>query len=506
METIEPEATLTEKRGSSSSTPQSDPDERLHALFEWSVAGLAIAALWLRPIASSLRVDELGTWWVIQGSAREVVQRAQAVQGQSPLYYLMAWGARHLIGVGEIAFRLPSLIIMLAAAALVFLIAQRLFDRETARLAVVVFVIWPSVAFTASDARPYALATLAVVASVWALIVWLDSARLWNLACYVILAAGVAYAHPIFGLVFIPEAGYALARMREGSTRLRLRDLIVAATAVLVLVIPVAVEVLNLWRRQGDWSIPSAVSISWIVQMLVPAAIVGTLVIGGLIVAPRANLGTHAHRLRGSTAVLLVGWYLIPTALLVGLALASSVVLLAARYLLCAAPAGAILSAVVIRSLEPSLMRRIMILVLVVVSVLDLASPFKEGDIRGAAELVRSVASDSSVVFLAVGFEESLQPSWYVDPKRQGLLTAATSYYAVPGKVEPLPITLDPTTIDFVRSRVGDSIAGKGDVVVVVETASSYAPWFNEFMLERGWQEHDVGNVDLFTVTEFTHG
>src|SRR5438093_2618209 len=216
METIEPATTMTDHRSSPSSA---DPDERLPELFVWAVAGLAIAALWLRPITSSLRVDELGTWWVIQGSAREAIQRSQAVQGQSPLYYLFAWGARHLIGISELAFRLPSVVVMLVAAALVFQIAKRLFDRETARLAVIVFVVWPSVAFTASDARPYALATLAVVASVWALIRWLDSGRVWRLALYVVLAAGVTYVQPIFGLVLIPEAGYVVARIKEGSTR-----------------------------------------------------------------------------------------------------------------------------------------------------------------------------------------------------------------------------------------------------------------------------------------------
>jgi hypothetical protein len=295
-----------------------------------------------------------------------------------------------------------------------------------------------------------------------------------------------------------------VARIKEGSTRVRPRELWLAESAVLVLVIPVAIEVLGLWRRQADWSIPSAVTVSWVVQMLVPPAIVGAAVIAAFVVAPRARIGTGAHRLRGSTAVLLVGWYVIPTALLVGLAIVSSVVLLAARYLLCVAPAGAVLAAVAIRSIEPSLMRRIVIMALVILSVLDLASPFKEGDVRGAAGLVRSVASSDSVVFLAVGFEESLQPTWYVDPDRKGLLKAATSYYAVPGSVEPLPITLDATTFAFVRTRVEESIRGTNDVIVLAETGSSYGPWFNEFMLQRGWRVRDIGSVNLFTVTEFT--
>src|SRR6266487_2005286 len=139
MATIEPATALTDAE-SPPFTQAADPDERLHVLFEWLLAGLAIAALWLRPITSSLRIDELGTWWVIQGSAHEAVQRSQSVQGQSPLYYLIAWGARHVMGVSELGLRLPSVVVMLAAAALVFQIAKRLFGKEAARIAVIVFV------------------------------------------------------------------------------------------------------------------------------------------------------------------------------------------------------------------------------------------------------------------------------------------------------------------------------------------------------------------------------
>src|SRR5262245_57257449 len=79
-----------------------DVEDRAHARFLWTVAGLAVAVLWIRPIASSLWTDELGTWWVISGTARQAVERAEAVQGQSPLYYLLAWLARHLTGTSEI--------------------------------------------------------------------------------------------------------------------------------------------------------------------------------------------------------------------------------------------------------------------------------------------------------------------------------------------------------------------------------------------------------------------
>src|SRR5437868_9851081 len=68
-----------------------DGEERFHGAFLWTVASLAALVLWIRPMFTSLWVDEFGTWWVISGTLRDVVARADAVQGQSPVYYVALW-------------------------------------------------------------------------------------------------------------------------------------------------------------------------------------------------------------------------------------------------------------------------------------------------------------------------------------------------------------------------------------------------------------------------------
>jgi mannosyltransferase len=487
--------------------PPSDPDaihDPLHAPFLWTTAGLVIAALWIRPMLSSLWVDELGTWWVISGSAREAASRAEAVQGQSPVYYLIEWAMRHVLGRSEFGLRVPSLIFSLAAAVLIYRIAKRLIDAEAARIAIIAFAVWPSVAFAASDARPYALATLTVVAATWAIIGWLDSGRLGAAALFVLLATSIPYVHPLFGLVLIPLALYALARIREGTTSVRARALVLALIAVGLLAIPIALELFALWRRHEDWSVPNAVTVSWVMQTLAPPAFVGAAVVGGFLAVAKLKITSGSRRLPKATAILLIGWLLIPPAILVGLSVMSPVALLEGRYFLSAAPAGALLAAAAIRALEPAQTRRIVVLALVILSVLDLAAPVKSGDMRGAAALVRSVADERSVVFIPSGFQESLQRSWYTDPERQGLLTAATSFYPVPGQVVPLPGALDGATIDFARAQVGDSIARTDKVITVTLTGSSYGPWFDEYMRQQGWTGSFVGEVNQFTVIEYT--
>ena len=506
MESTEPALRTAERPDPPSLSSAEGSEDRFHAAFLWTATALVMAVLWIKPMVSSLWTDEFGTWWVINGSAHQVVDRAQAVQGQSPFYYLIAWIMRLLAGRSELWLRFPSLVCSFAAAFVIYRIAKRLVDAEVARIAVITFAVWPSIAFAASDARPYALAMLAVVASTWALIAWLDAAGFWWAMLYVVLAASIPFVHPVFGVVLIPQAVYALARIRERSTHVRMRDLVLAAVGIGVLVIPVVLELLALWRRQEDWVVPNTASVSWVAHMLVPPAFVGAALIGGLLAARHLRLARDPRLLPRSTVILLIGWLLIPAAFLVGLSIVSPIALLPARYFLCVAPAGALLAALAIGALEPPQVRRIIILFVVIFSVLDLAAPEKSGDMRGALTLVRSVARPRSVVLIDARFQESLQSNWYTDPERQGLLTAATSFYPVSGTVVPLPVDLDQSTLPFVRTQVGDSIAGTDDVIVLTETGSSYGPWFDEYMGQRGWTSHQVGEVTLFTVTEFTRG
>ena len=61
------------------------PDARYHGRILWLLAILGGGVLWLRPIASSLWMDELVTWWTIKDSLGETVRRSLTYQGTSPL-------------------------------------------------------------------------------------------------------------------------------------------------------------------------------------------------------------------------------------------------------------------------------------------------------------------------------------------------------------------------------------------------------------------------------------
>lgn len=77
---------------------------------------------------------------MIKDGLANLFARARDWSGQSPLYYLVAWVAHFAPGRTEVVLRLPSLIDMIAAAWLLYKLAARLFDAETAPFAVLIFV------------------------------------------------------------------------------------------------------------------------------------------------------------------------------------------------------------------------------------------------------------------------------------------------------------------------------------------------------------------------------
>ena len=197
------------------------------------LTAVVIFSLWVMPLFSSLWLDELGTWWVVKDGAGDTIHRALTFHGQSPLYYLIVWSARVVGGRSELVLRLPSLIAAVVSAVLIYRLALTLINREAARLTVLAFAATQTVAFEASEARPYAIATMVTIASTFALVRWLDDGRRWSRALvYALLAIAVVWMHYLFALVLVAHGVYAVIRLRRGETSVSARRL--AAVGVIV--------------------------------------------------------------------------------------------------------------------------------------------------------------------------------------------------------------------------------------------------------------------------------
>src|SRR5262249_4595181 len=149
---------------------------------------LAIARLWLMPLASSFWVDEVGTLFVIQ-HGRNDPSFAVAPQVPASIYYYLPQVSRALLGSSEVACRLPSVILMLAALWFIGKLAGRLIHPQAAWLAVFACLSLHGFDYQAADARPYPLGTLVACAGLWWLVKWLDSGRWRDAIGFIVCAA-----------------------------------------------------------------------------------------------------------------------------------------------------------------------------------------------------------------------------------------------------------------------------------------------------------------------------
>jgi hypothetical protein len=300
----------------------------------------------------------------------------------------------------------------------------------------------------------------------------------------VVLFVTAIYAHYLFGLVVVALVSYAVARRRDGSTSVCTRDLVLAAIGAAVAIAPLTVELARLWDRRGIVNLPNGVSVDWIVTLLAPAALIGAFLAGGGLAALDGGRLAATLRIRRADLVLVVAWVVGPLAVIVGGSLVSSLSL-QARYSLVWAPAAAILAALAIRAFEPAAARRIVVLVLAVLSLLALGSSLHLNDTRGAFAVLRARADVCSVVALQSGYIESLQLDWYADPERTSYLGAPMSYEPVTGRPLVLPVDVGPVT-DFSRRMIEDALPG-ADRLFFVTTSEAQAAWVGEVLHAHGW-------------------
>lgn len=119
--------------------------------------------------------DESATLSAVHRSFPELIYMIGKIDAVHGAYYVVMWVVVRVVGTSELATRLPSALAMAAAAAVTAAIGRRLVSRRAGLAAGLVFAVLPEVSFYAEDARPYALMTLFVTLSSYALVRVLQS-------------------------------------------------------------------------------------------------------------------------------------------------------------------------------------------------------------------------------------------------------------------------------------------------------------------------------------------
>lgn len=464
----------------------------------FALLGIVLVCLWGRALLSGFWLDETVTAWVVQDGAATAMARAREYQGGSTLYLLIAWASRALLGPSELALRAPSLVFAGLALFLLARLGARVLDVESARIAALFLAC--AIYREASNARPYALATCAVVAAALAAVRWAERPT-W--VATIILAAAsalVAWAHVLFVLAWPAILALALRG------RMNRSKLAVGLALAMALVVPLVPQVLALGERRAQLSFAAVPSIAELLADLVRPRAIAVLALGfalAFVSRDRDRPRITAFE-RPRLLLPLVTWYLLPPLVLFVIARTSEAQLYVTRYHASALPGVALIFAWATRLFEPARTRSFVSAVLVLLALVGFAvtppSPSQYEDWRAALNAVRAARpSDETLVLVRPGLIESDDAAWASDPARREYLLAPLAYYPVPGRVRLLPRALTKATEREFQALASEASRAPRAIVV----ASASAPerdWLDRRLRHAGLRSHVLATGPLAVV------
>jgi 4-amino-4-deoxy-L-arabinose transferase-like glycosyltransferase len=190
-------------------------------------------ALRLSCMDQSLLGDEVLTYIDVEGdSPGDVLDALGDRPITPPLFYLLAWGARHL-GDPTIWIRLPSLVLGTAVIPLVYLLGVRTVGRRAGVVAAALVALAPFTIFYGVENRAYATLTFFSVLSTLALLRALRRGEPLSWLAYGATVAAVIYTHYTGIFVVLGQLGWALWTHRHLA-----RQLVLVHAAVALAYVP----------------------------------------------------------------------------------------------------------------------------------------------------------------------------------------------------------------------------------------------------------------------------
>jgi 4-amino-4-deoxy-L-arabinose transferase-like glycosyltransferase len=463
--------------------------------------GIGVVIMWLPRLPGSFWVDETTTAWTVDASFGRMIDRAIEFQSMAPTYFIVAWLAHLVGGTNEIVLRIPSLVSMLATAYLLYRLGRRLFDAETGLIAAIVLATWNSGAHLATDARPYAMGVLAFVGATLCLVRWLDEGRARDLVGYVVLAALVVYVHEILAPSLLAHVVYVWMRRED----VAVRQAVLGAAAFALLLVPLVPIVLDTFDNRGALDLgiqgPGAVLL-----VILPPAILVAVAVGLAVVAGRVRAAPDAPRAGRADLWMLVVWAVAAPIGLYVVSLAIGAGVLGDQHVTQSAPAIALLAAYAIRRIDPAQARRIVVVVMVIVSViLGATSRQYTDDWRGAMRYASDlVDGPSTPVLVRSGLVQASQVDWLTDPDRAPITIAPAEVYPTGGT--PVPFFFGVTASErayLERAVVPVAESVSRFPVVTWSVDDQVLPWLEGRLLADGFQVRDQRHFGSVVVTLF---
>jgi mannosyltransferase len=188
--------------------------ERPHKLMVRALALLVLFVVYALQTSTltqqSLWFDEVMALEYTQGSLMETIHTIIQPHHNGPLFYLLLFLWRQIVGDSDFAVRYMSVLFSVLTIPLLFQWTRKLLSGRTATISIWLFAFSPFVFWFAQEAKMYALHMLVSVASSLALLEAFRKGGWWRWLVYAPLASTVLYSHFFGACLVASQAAMAL--------------------------------------------------------------------------------------------------------------------------------------------------------------------------------------------------------------------------------------------------------------------------------------------------------
>lgn len=153
----------------------------------------------------SMWIDEVMALYFTRGTFTETLHTIVRPEHNGPLFYLLLFWWRHLVGDSDFAVRYLSVLFSVLTLPLLYQLARRLLTERAAVLALGLAAFSPFALWFAQEAKMYALHMWAATASTLALLEAFRKGRWWRWAIYALLLSPTLYSHFFGGFLALAQ-------------------------------------------------------------------------------------------------------------------------------------------------------------------------------------------------------------------------------------------------------------------------------------------------------------
>ena len=214
----QPEAELFGPRGKL--PPRGEPDTDRDTALRWLV-GIIVVGLVLRlAVTRGIWLDEAISVYQANLGLGEMFENLFYGDRHPPLHHLSLWLTVHVLGDGELAVRLPSLIAGTLVIPALYELGRELYDRRTGLIAAAFGAASPLLIWYAQEARMYAFVTLFGLLALLTQLRVVRKPSTANWALYMLATAALLWSH-YFGVLLVAVqqlifVGLLIQRRRAG--------------------------------------------------------------------------------------------------------------------------------------------------------------------------------------------------------------------------------------------------------------------------------------------------